>query len=134
VASYSSKNVAARIRARESWREYVQWLLTAVETAHERVTMLDMMYRALQREDAMVEGGGGGGYGQQDMSGVEEGATARKQDDWEWREGLGEDEDIIEGEDCEGDEVDVGLDGVKKEGEDDAGQPPRAKYLGRGRD
>jgi hypothetical protein len=134
VARYSSKNFAARIRAREPWKAYFQRLLTAVKTAHERVMGLDMINRALPREDAMVESGGGGGYGQQDMSGVDEGATARKRDDWEWREGLGEDVDIEENEDCEDDEVDVGKDGVEKEGEEDAGQAPRSKNLGRRRD
>jgi hypothetical protein len=68
------------------------------------------------------------------MSGVDEGATARKRDDWKRREGLGEDVDIEENEDCEDDEVDVGKDGVEKEGEYDAGQAPRSKHLGRGRD
>jgi hypothetical protein len=134
AASYSSKNVAASITARERRREYVQRLQTAVEAARERVRRLEMIYRALQMEDAMAEGSGGDGNGQQDLSVVDEGATTGKRDDWEWREGLGEVEDSEESEGREDDEVDAAKEVVKKEGEDDTGQPPRAKHLGRARD
>jgi hypothetical protein len=131
--SSSSSNLAASIRARERRREYFQRLQTAVEAARERSRRLEMIYRALHSEDADVEGGGGGGHGQQDPSMVDEGATAEKRDDWEWREGLGDDEDS-EGQDGEDDEVDTGKDVVKNEGEDDAGQQPRAKHLRRVRE
>jgi hypothetical protein len=65
TASYSSKNVTASNRAREHRRDYVKRKVAAVETALERFRRLGMMYRALKRADAIVEGGGGGRYGQQ---------------------------------------------------------------------